>query len=310
MRESEKVIRNSTVRNGSGVSDGIYLPDRKETMLETIQYYCSFEFVRYALVAVVLISLCAALLGVILVLKRFSFIGDGLSHVAFGTMAIASVLNLTNNLWFVFPVTILSAILLLWTGRSKKINGDALIAMISVGALAVGYMVMNKFPTSTNISGDVCSTLFGSSSILNLDRDDVLTCVIMSVVVICIFILYYYKIFAVTFDETFSRSMGLRTAAYNMLIAAITAVIIVLAMDLIGSLLVSALIIFPALSAMRVFKSFKGVILCSSIFAVVSSAFGILLSILLITPVGSTIVVLDIILFLIFVIVGKLLGRG
>lgn len=257
-----------------------------------------------------MIALSSALLGVILVLKRFSFIGDGLSHVAFGAMAIASVMKLTNNLWFVFPVTIAAAILLLWTGQNKKINGDAAIAMISVGALAVGYLMMNVFNVSANISGDVCSTLFGSTSLLTLTSKDVWLCLAMSVVVIVVFAAYYYRIFAVTFDETFARAAGLRTSAYNLLIASVTAVIIVLAMNLVGSLLASALIIFPALSAMRMFKSFRGVTVCSAVIAVLSSVVGTIISLLASTPVGSTIVVLDIVIFAGFAVAGRVTGRG
>ena len=279
-------------------------------MFETLAYYFSFPFVRYAFFVAVMIALSSALLGVILVLKRFSFIGDGLSHVAFGAMAIASVMKLTNNLWFVFPVTIAAAILLLWTGQNKKINGDAAIAMISVGALAVGYLMMNVFKVSTNISGDVCSTLFGSTSLLTLTSRDVWLCLAMSVVVIVVFLAYYYRIFAVTFDETFARAAGLRTSAYNLLIASVTAVIIVLAMNLVGSLLASALIIFPALSAMRMFKSFRGVTVCSAVIAVLSSAVGTIISLLASTPVGSTIVVLDIVIFAGFAIAGRVTGRG
>ncbi len=280
-------------------------------IFDKIAVYFSYGFVRYAFFVTVLISICAALLGVILVLKRFSFIGDGLSHVAFGAMAIATVMKLTDNLIFVFPVTILSAILLLWTGQSKrKIKGDAAVAMISVGALAVGYLVMNVAKTSTNVAGDVCSTLFGSTNLLTLQKSDVFVTLVVSLLVIAVFVLYYHKIFAVTFDETFSQASGLRTSAYNLLIASVTAVIIVLAMNLVGSLLASALIIFPALSAMRVFRSFRGVTVCAVIFAVVSSSFGILISILYNTPVGSTIVVLDILLFAGFAVAGRVTGRG
>ena len=285
-------------------------PHKDETMIETLQEYLSYEFVRYALFVAVMISLSSALLGVILVLKRFSFIGDGLSHVAFGAIAIASVMKLTNNLVFVFPVTIAAAIILLWTGKNKKINGDAAIAMISVGALAVGYLMMNVFKTSANISGDVCSTLFGSTSLLTLRESDVWLCLVMSLVVIVVFAVYYHRIFAVTFDETFAHASGLRTGAYNLLVAAVTAVIIVLAMNLVGSLLASALIIFPALSAMRVFRSFRGVTVCSAILAVTSSILGTFVSILAETPVGSTIVVLDIIVFIGFAVAGRVTGRG
>jgi len=260
--------------------------------------YMEYPFVRYALIVGVLIALCSSLLGVPLVLRRFSFIGDGLSHVAFGGIAIAAVLNLTNEMLLVLPVTIVCAILLLRTGKNTRIKGDAAIAMISVGALALGYLLMNIFSTSPNLSGDVCSTLFGSTSILTLTGKEVILCIILSLAVIVIFILFYHKIFAVTFDEDFSRATGTNTEGYNLLIAVVTAVIIVLAMNLVGSLLISALVIFPALSAMRLFKSFRMVTLFSAALSVVCAFSGILISILAGTPVGSTIVAVDILAFL------------
>ena len=197
-------------------------------MFETLRMYFQYPFVRYALIVGVLIALCSSLLGVTLVLKRFSFIGDGLSHVAFGAMAIASVLNITNNMLFILPVTVICAILLLRAGQNTRIKGDAAIAMISVGALAIGYLLMNLFSTSPNISGDVCSTLFGSTSILTLTKGEVWLCAILSIVVVAIFILFYNKIFAVTFDENFAKATGTRANAYNLLIAVVIAVIIVL----------------------------------------------------------------------------------
>lgn len=271
--------------------------------------YLEYPFVRYALIAGTLIALCSSLLGVTLVLKRFSFIGDGLSHVAFGAMAIAAVTNLSNNMLLVLPITIASAILLLAGGKNRKIKGDAAVAMISVGSLAVGYLIMNLFPTSSNVSGDVCTTLFGSTSILTLSKLDVWLCVILSIVVVIIFCLFYNRIFAVTFDENFARATGTNASAYNLLIAVIIAVIIVLAMNLVGSLLISALVIFPALSAMRVFKNFRAVTICSAVFSVVCTLLGILISILAGTPVGSTIVGIDIIAFFIFYIIG-LFSKG
>ena len=245
-------------------------------MFETLRMYFQYPFVRYALIVGVLIALCSSLLGVTLVLKRFSFIGDGLSHVAFGAMAIASVLNITNNMLFILPVTVICAILLLRAGQNTRIKGDAAIAMISVGALAIGYLLMNLFSTSPNISGDVCSTLFGSTSILTLTKGEVWLCGILSVVVVAIFILFYNKIFAVTFDENFARATGTRANAYNLLIAVVIAVIIVLAMNLVGSLLISALVIFPALSAMRLFKSFRSVTISAAVLSVLSATAGIL----------------------------------
>ena len=267
--------------------------------LETlVDYFVNYSFVRYAFIVGLLIALCSSLLGVTLVLKRFSFIGDGLSHVAFGAMAVAAVTGLTNRMAIVLPVTLLSAILLLRTGQNTKIKGDAAVAMISVGALAIGYMLMNVFPTSSNISGDVCSTLFGSTSILTLRPADVTLCVVMAVVVLGIFLLFYNKIFAVTFDENFAQASGIQANLYNFIIAVVTAMIIVLAMNLVGSLLISALIIFPALSAMRVFRSFRSVIICSAVISVICAGTGIVLSILFSTPVGSTIVTADIVVFL------------
>ena len=267
-------------------------------MLEKLMVYFEYPFVRYALIAAVLIALCSSLLGVTLVLKRFSFIGDGLSHVAFGAMAVATVLKLTNNMLLIMPVTIIAAIILLIGGK-KKIKGDAAITVISVGALAIGYLVMNLFSTSGNVSGDVCSTLFGSTSILTLTIKDVYLCVARSIAVIIIFCVFYNKIFAVTFDESFAKATGIKVGAYNFLIAVTIAVIIVLAMNLVGSLLISALIIFPALSAMRLFKSFKSVIIFSAAFSVVCTVVGLLASILAGTPVGSTIVASDIAVFII-----------
>ncbi len=277
-------------------------------MIETIRMYLQFPFVRYALIVGVLIALCSSLLGVTLVLKRFSFIGDGLSHVAFGAMAIAGILHLTDDMLFVMPATVLCAVLLLRTGQNTKIKGDAAIAMISVGALAVGYLLLNLFSASSNLSGDVCSTLFGSTSILTLTRAEVWLCAVLSVAVVIIFVLFYNRIFAVTFDEDFARAAGTKVEAYNLLIAVVIAVIIVLAMNLVGSLLISALIIFPAMSAMRVFRSFRSVTVCSAVLSVCCALTGILISIIAGTPVGSTIVAVDIGAFLICSMTAKIKG--
>ncbi len=277
-------------------------------MLEKIGMYFSYPIVRYAMIVGVLVALCASLLGVTLVLKRFSFIGDGLSHVAFGAIAIASVLGLSDNMLLVLPVTIICAVLLLWTGQNRRIKGDAAIAMISVGALALGYLLMNVFSTSTNLSGDVCSTLFGSTSILTLKQREVILCAILSVVVVTLFVVFYNRIFAVALDENFAEAAGTRVNGYNLLIAVIVAVVIVLAMHWVGSLLVSALIIFPALSAMRIFRSFFSVTIFSAVLSVVCAGAGILLSILYGTPVGSTIVAADIVAFLVCWVIGKAAG--
>ena len=277
-------------------------------ILEKLALYWAYPFVRYALIVGVLIALCSSLLGVTLVLKRFSFIGDGLSHVAFGAMAIAAVLQITNEMPLVMVITIISAVLLLRTGQNTKIKGDAAIAMISVGSLAIGYLLMNIFSTSSNLSGDVCSTLFGSTSILTLSPVEVWLCVGMSVLVVAVFILFYNKIFAVTFDENFARATGTKAGLYNLLIAIVVAVIIVLAMNLVGSLLISALVIFPALSAMRMFKSFRSVTVCAAGLSVACSLIGILVSILAGTPVGSTIVAVQIIAFGVSWLAGTVIG--
>ena len=277
-------------------------------MFEKLAMYLQYPFVWYALIVGVLIALCSSLLGVTLVLKRFSFIGDGLSHVAFGAMAIAAVLQLTDNIVLILPVTVLSAVLLLRTGQNTKIKGDAAIAMISVGALAFGYLLMNLFSTSANVSGDVCSTLFGSTSILTLSRKEVWLCAVLSLLVVAVFILFYNKIFALTFDEAFAKATGTKVNVYNLLIAVAIAVIIVLAMNLVGSLLISALVIFPALSAMRLFRSFRSVTICSAVLSVLCALSGILISILAGTPVGSTIVGVDVVVFLVCYLIGRVRG--
>ena len=294
-----------------------------------LQDYFTYPFVRYALIVGLLIALCSSLLGVTLVLKRFSFIGDGLSHVAFGAMAISTVLSVsvkmatenannafskflddTNGMVIILPLTLISAVLLLRTGQKTKIKGDAAIAMISVGALALGYMLLNLYPASANVAGDVCTTLFGSMSILTLTEGEVWLCAAMSVIVLAVFIIFYNRIFSVTFDETFAKASGVNSDGYNLLIAIITALIIVIAMNLVGSLLISALIIFPALSAMRLFKSFKSVVICSAVISVICAGVGIIVSILSSTPVGSTIVTADILVFLAFSLTAAITRRS
>ena len=275
-------------------------------MLKTLISYFSYDFVRYALIVGILISLSAALFGVVLVLKRFSFIGDGLSHVAFGALAVASVTGLTNNMLIVMPATVISAILLLKAGQHTRIKGDAAVAIISVSSLAIGYLIMNVFSSSANVAGDVCSTLFGSFAILTLSLSDTILCLAVSLAVIAFFLLFYNKIFLVTSDEDFAEATGVKTQIYNLLIAVFTAVIIALAMNLVGSLLISALIIFPALSAMRVCKSFKGVMITAGVLSVVAATAGILAAILFSTPVGPTVVAVDLVAFLIFFLAGKI----
>ncbi len=267
-------------------------------LLDTLIMYFQYPFVRRALVVGVLTALCASLLGVTLVLKRFSFIGDGLSHVAFGVMCIAAILHLSNDMLLILPVTIACAVILLHGGCRLKLKGDAALAVLSVSALAVGYLLMNVFSASANVSGDVCTTLFGSTSILTLTKSQVWLSIFLSVLVLFVYIVFYNKIFAVTFDETFAQATGLRVKTYNLLIAVVIAVIIVLAMKLVGSLLISALIIFPALSAMRLFKNYRAVIIFSACLSVLCAALGIVVAVVSGTPVGSTIVAVDLAAFL------------
>ena len=275
--------------------------------LEEFFSYFEYPFVRNAFIVGTLIALCAALLGVTLVLKRLSFIGDGLSHVAFGAMSMVAVAGLTNNMLFIIPITILAAIMLLSPGEKRKIKGDASIAMISVSALAIGYFLMNVFPVSSNISSDVCTTLFGSASILSLTTFKVWLSIGLSFVVLFVFVFFYNKIFSVTFDEPFTKATGTNTKAYNLLLAVIIALVIVLAMNLVGSLLISALIIFPSISAMRLYKTFKQVIITSAIISILSALFGMSLSIIFGTPVGPTIVILELIIFGFFTLLGSII---
>lgn len=274
-------------------------------MFETlIFYYKTYPVITYSTVVLALVSLCAALLGVSLVLKRFSMIGDGLSHVAFGAMAVATVAGFAP-IYAALPITVISAILLLRIRSSSKVQGDAAIAMIAVGALAIGYLLLNLFPeNTTSISGDACTTLFGSASIIGIKLSDVIICSVLAVAVIFVFVFFYNKIFAVTFDESFAQATGTRVEVYNTMLAAITGVVIVIAMNMVGALLISALITFPALSSMRVFKTFKRVVISSSVISVGCALVGTVISILASTPVGPTIAVANIIIFIAFSLAG------
>lgn len=279
----------------------------------TLLDYLKMDFIQYAIITTIFISLSSALLGVPLVLRRFSFIGDGLSHVAFFAMAIATALKvifknvpftITNDMLVIMPITIISAIMLLRTSNNSKIKGDQAIALISVGALSFGYLIMNLFPASGNVSQDVCTTLFGASSILTLSLTDVIISIALSIIVIIVFIVFYNKIFLVTFDESFAVATGVNANFYNLFLAIVTAIVIVLAMNLVGSLLISALIIFPVISSMRIFKNFKMVTISSSIISAVCATLGLLISIIQGTPVGSTIVAVNVVVFIIFYIIG------
>lgn len=275
-------------------------------IFETLRFYfTATPIVTYALIVGVLVSVCASLLGVTLVLKRLSFIGDGLSHVAFGAMAIATVLRISNDMLVVMPVTVGAAVVILCLGNRAKIKGDSAIAMVSVSAMAVGYLLMNVFPVSANVAGDTCDTLFGGS-LITLSLFDVWSCIILSVVIIAVFVVFYNKLFAVTFDEDFAAATGIRVGFYNLVLSVIIAAIIVLAMNLVGSLLVSALVVFPSLAAMRVARSFKTVTACAATLSGVCSLVGILVSILADTPAGATIVTVDIAAFLVCALIGKI----
>lgn len=277
-------------------------------LISILSTYLEYSFVKYSLIVGILIALCSALLGVTLVLKRFSFIGDGLSHVAFGALAIATILKVNNDMIIVMPITIICAIVLLCTDSySKKVDGDASLAMISVGALAIGYILLNIYPSSSNISADVCGTLFGSTSILTLTSTDVWICAIMSISVIALFVLFYDKIFAVTFDENFAAAAGIKVKFLNSMISVICAVIVVLAMNLVGSLLTSALIVFPAVSAMQIFRSFKSVVISAAVISVLCAVVGIAASLILSTPIGATIVIANLVAFLICAFVSKVI---
>ena len=274
-------------------------------IFEKLSLYFSYPAVWFALIVAVAVSACAALFGVTLVLKRFSFIGDGLSHVAFGAMAVSAVVGLTDNMFITMPVTIICAVILLKTGTNAKIKGDAAVAMIAVGALAVGYLLLNIFRPSANIASDVCSALFGSTAILTLNIVDVIVCLAICAVAVTVFILLYNRLFAVTFDENFATAIGVKSKTYNLLISVIIAVVVVLAMKFVGSLLVSAIIVFPALSAMRVFKSFKSVTICAVIISACAAIAGIVIALIASTPVGPTVVVVNIFVFLDLLVWGR-----
>jgi len=271
-------------------------------VIEMLAEMFSYNFIIRAFIVGLLVSLCASLLGVTLVLKRYSMIGDGLSHVGFGALAIAASLNLAP-LEVAVPVIIIAAFLLLRLSENSKINGDAAIAIISSTSLAIGVVCVSV----SGVNTDLNSYLFGS--ILATTNADAIMCAVLALVVIVVFVIFYNKIFAVTFDESFAQATGTKAKLYNLLIAVVVAVIVVLAMNLVGSLLVSALVIFPALSAMRIFKSFKAVTICSAILSVFCALTGILVSILASAPVGSTIVAVDIVAFFIACIIEKVSGR-
>ena len=258
----------------------------------------SFPFMQRALIAGVLVSLCAALLGVSLVLKRYSMIGDGLSHVSFGALAIAVALGITP-LWFSIPVVILAAFLLLRVADNPRWNSDAAIAAMSASSLAIGILVISR---TTGMTTDVDNYMFGS--VLAMGRTDVALSVVLCLAVLVLFLLFYHKIFAVTFDENFSRAAGLKADRYNTLLAILTALTIVLGMRMMGAMLISSLVIFPALTAMRLFRSFRGVVICAAVASVACFCIGLTVSFAFSTPVGATVVAADLSLFLLSCLIG------
>ncbi len=269
-------------------------------MFEILGEMFSYTFLVRAVIVGLLVSLCAALLGVSLVLKRYSMIGDGLSHVGFGSLAIATAFN-AAPLTVSIPVVLLAAFMLLRISENSKIKGDAAIALISTSSLAIGAMVISM---TTGMNTDVCNFLFGS--ILAMSKDDVQLSVILALVVLVLFVLFYNKIFAVTFDETFAKATGTNTGIYNMLIAFLTAITIVLGMRMMGALLISSLIIFPALTSMRICKRFKTVIICSAVVSITCFFSGIVVSYMYGTPSGATVVIINIIAFMLFWLVSIL----
>ena len=263
----------------------------------------SFPFMQRALIAGVLVSLCAALLGVSLVLKRYSMIGDGLSHVSFGALAIAVALGVTP-LWFSIPVVILAAFLLLRVADNPRWNSDAAIAAMSASSLAIGILVISR---TTGMTTDVDNYMFGS--VLAMSKADVALSVILCLAVLVLFILFYHKLFAVTFDESFSRATGLKVERYNTLLSILTALTIVLGMRMMGAMLISSLIIFPALTAMRLFRSFRGVVVCAAVTSVACFCAGLTISFAFSTPVGATVVAADLAVFLVSCLLGFLRRR-
>jgi zinc transport system permease protein len=269
-------------------------------MFEVIPEMFMFPFLVRAFIVGALVSICAALLGVSLVLKRYSMIGDGLSHVGFGSLALATALH-TAPLTVAIPIVIAAAFLLLRLSENSKIKGDAAVALISTGSLAIGVIVISQ---TTGMNTDVCNYLFGS--ILSMNKIDVYLSVALSITVLVLFVLFYHCLFAVTFDENFAKATGINTGLYNMLIAFLTALTIVLGMRIMGAMLISSLIIFPALSSMRLFKKFKSVTVCSALVSILCFFTGIVISYRYATPTGASVVLVNIIVFSLFWVIETL----
>lgn len=274
-------------------------------MIETLNLYFSYPFVQQAFIVSLLVSICSAMLGVSLVLKRLSFIGDSLSHTAFGLMAIGSFLSFIDDMVFVVITMIICTIFIVRNSGKIHLKGDSLLTLFSVSSVGLGYLLLNLAPNTANLGAEVCSVLFGSTAILTISDFDFLLTVFLSLFVIISYIYLYNKIFSITFDEEFSQVSGSNTNLYNNLFSTLLAIIIVLAINLVGSLLISALIIFPVLSSMRIFKKYSSIIISSIIFSTICTFIGLISSILLSTPIGASIVVIDLIGFLIFSLIGR-----
>ena len=272
--------------------------------LARLNEYFEYSFVRNAFFAAILISFCAAIIGVFLVLKRYSALSDGLSHVAFGAAALSAAFGVFDS-WIVLPVTVIAAVLILKASPERRVMGDAVIATVSVGALAIGYTVMSLRGGEANLGGDVCTALFGSAEILAVDSRQLIPIAVMTVFLVALVCVFRHRLLSVTYDERFARATGGHASVYEILIAVIVAVVIVVGMKLAGALLVSALAIFPALCAMRLFKSFGQVLLFSAVIGVFSAALGVVLSILLGAPVGATIAAVDVLIYGVVAIVKR-----
>ena len=273
-------------------------------MFEIWQQMFSFNFIIRAIVVGSAVSLCASLLGVSLVLKRYSMIGDGLAHVSFGALSVALAMNMAP-LEVSVPVVVLAAFFLLRISQNSRINGDAAIALISSSAIAIGITVTSL---TSGLNADVSSYMFGS--ILAMTQSDVRISIVLSIIVFILFIVFYNQIFAVTFDENFAKATGIKVEFYNMLIAFLTAVTIVLGMRIMGTMLISSLIIFPALSSMRIFQSFKGVIISSAIISIICFFLGITVSYIYATPAGASVVIVNAMVFLLFSLIGWIKRKG
>lgn len=273
-------------------------------MIQTVIEMMSHPFIQRAIIVGVLVSICAALLGVSLVLKRYSMIGDGLSHVGFGIITVATAFGFTSPLYISIPGVMLFAVILLKIGNNKKIKSDSAIALISSSALAIGVAVTSL---TTGMNTDVCNFMFGS--ILAMSKSDVYLSIVVTVIVAILFLIYYRKLFIITFDEDFAKASGLKTKRYTNIIAILTAVIIVVGMRMMGTMLISSIIIFPALTAMRVFKTFKKVVISSGIISVIAFLIGIYLSYVYNISTGATIVLVNLVLFIIFTIIDKIINE-